>query len=108
MSTRTSDITISDYEFEGPYPDTSRLRHAAGVYAILDHRRDLKWWVIDVGESEDVRSRVDTHDRKNCWELHRQGTLGVAVLYTPGWTADQRRELERQVRRTFNPPCGDR
>lgn len=107
-TTATSGIRISGYDFEGPYTSTADLRHASGVYVILDRRSDGKWSVIDVGESGDVRTRIENHDRKSCWERHRQGTLGVAVLYTPGWSADQRRALESKVRQEFNPPCGER
>jgi hypothetical protein len=107
-STAASGIQISGYHFEGPYTSTGDLRHAAGVYVILDHRLDHKWWVIDVGESEDVRTRIENHDRKSCWQRHRQGTIGVAVLYTPGWMPEHRRQLESRIRREFNPPCGER
>ncbi|TVQ79775.1 MAG: hypothetical protein EA380_04035 [Phycisphaeraceae bacterium] len=110
MNQRTTSrsIRIKGYDFEGPYTHTANLRNAAGVYVVLDYRSDEKWWVIDVGESEDVRARIESHDRKSCWERHRQGTLGVAVLYTSGWTAEQRRQLESQIRIEYTPPCGDR
>ena len=29
-------ITISSYEFEGPYATTTDLRDSAGIYVILD------------------------------------------------------------------------
>lgn len=103
-----SSITIEGHRFEGPYTDTSRLKDQAGVYVILDRRADGRWHVIDVGESEQVKTRVESHDRKDCWERHRQGTLGVAVVYTPGWTAAQRRALESRIRQTYSSPCGDR
>jgi hypothetical protein len=101
-------IEISGFSFEGPYTSTVYLKHAQGVYAILDKRRDGKWWVIDVGESEDVKDRVDNHDRKPCWERNRQGELGVAVLYTSGWAASQRQALESRIRDAFSPACGIR
>lgn len=101
-------IEISGYTFEGPYTDTTYLKHQAGVYVILDKRGDGKWWVIDVGESEGVKERVDNHDRKPCWTRNHQGQLGVAVLYTPGWTANQRRALESRIREAFSPACGVR
>lgn len=101
-------ITIQGHSFEGPFTDTSHLQDKPGVYSILDKRRGAKWSVIDVGESEAVKNRVENHDRKDCWEHNRQGTLGVAVLYTPGWSAAQRRALESKIREAFAPVCGVR
>ena len=101
-------MKISGYDFEGPHTDTANLKHAAGVYVILCKRSDGQWYVIDVGESTDVRERIDNHDRKDCWKRNCQGTLGVAVLYTPGWTLEQRHALERKIRDEFSPACGER
>jgi DNA-binding transcriptional regulator PaaX len=101
-------IEISGYSFEGPYTSMAYLKHLQGVYTILDKRWDGKWHVIDVGESEDVKDRVENHDRKPCWERNRQGELGVGVLYTPGWSAEGRRSLEVRIRAAFSPACGVR
>lgn len=101
-------IEISGYSFEGPYTNTGYLKNEQGVYAILDKQPSGTWTVIDVGESEDVKDRVENHDRKDCWERNRQGTLGVAVLYTRGWTSSQRRILEERIREAFSPACGVR
>ncbi len=101
-------ISIEGYSFEGPYTGTSYLRDEGGVYVILDKRPGGKWIVIDVGESETVKSRVENHERKSCWERNRQGTLGVAVLYTSRWSAAQRRGLEWKIREAFAPVCGIR
>ena len=99
-------IGLGRWTFEGPYTNTASLRETAGVYAILDNRSDGKWYVIDVGESEQVKSRVEIHDRKPCWTRHRRGTLGVAVLYAPRSSDAQRRIVEREVRSQYSPPCG--
>lgn len=104
----TKAIRIEGYDFEGPYTTTNELRDEAGVYVILDWRSDKRWHVIDVGESSGVKTRVENHDRKGCWTRHQQGVLGVAVYYTSGWTADQRRILEGRIRDSYNPPCGER
>ena len=99
-------ISLSQWTFEGPYTSTANLRDQGGVYAILDRRWDEKWHVLDVGESSQVKTRVENHDRSDCWASSRQGTLGYAVLYTPGWTADQRRAAESKIRAAFSPVCG--
>ena len=101
-------IRIGGFDFEGPFTDTSRLRHGQGVYCILDQRADGKYYVVDVGESEDVLTRIENHDRSDCWRRNQQGTLTVAVLYTPGMSADRRRAIESTLREQFAPVCGVR
>lgn len=106
--TNSKRITILQHPFAGPYTNTASLKDRAGIYAICDHRLDGKWYILDVGESTRVKTRVENHDRAACWRRNRRGTLGVAVLYTPGWSADQRRALESRIRDYFDPVCGKR
>ena len=101
-------ISICGYQFEGPYTNMTYLKNRAGVYVILDKRSNGKWTVIDVGESTEVRDRVENHDRTSCWQNNRLGTLGVAAYYTTGWTPQQRRSLEAEIRAAYSPACGVR
>lgn len=101
-------IMIYGYEFQGPYRDLAGLEHAQGIYCILDHRSDGKYYFIDVGESEDVLTRVENHDRSVCWERNRQGSLTVAVLYTRSMNIERRRAIESAVRDQYKPVCGVR
>ena len=101
-------IVFSGYRFEGPHTNVAALRNAAGVYVICDKRTDGRWYVLDVGESSRVRDRIESHERSACWQRHAQGPIGVAVLYTPGWTDSQRRGLESRIRDDYAPPCGER
>src|SRR5258708_6856656 len=99
ISRSESMITISGYNFEGPYTNTASLADNAGVYVILTRAHTTeKWTVIDIGESTEVKSRIANHDRKPSWSHNSQGTVAAAVLYTPGWTGDQRRALESSLR----------
>ncbi len=100
-------IKIGNYNFEGPYPSVSSLRDESGVYAIIDERPAANI-VVDVGESSTVKSRVEGHDRKDCWNRNKLGTLKVAVLYTPNKQQSGRMEIEQEIRRNFRPSCGDR
>ena len=100
-------IEFAGYSFEGPYTDTVYLKDEPGVYVILDQRSDSLWYALDVGESTQVKTRIENHDRKECWDSNQLGTRGYAVLYTPGWTDDQRRTLEQEVREKLSPPCGE-
>lgn len=100
-------VTIGRYNFEGPYASTNYLQERAGVYAIVDDRSGTLQ-LIDVGESATVKSRVENHERGNCWTRNRIGTLKVAVLYTPGLQQAGRMQLEQEIREHYNPVCGVR
>lgn len=98
-------ISVGDYTFNGPYDSTDPIEDRSGVYAIHCHRED-KYYLIDVGESAEVKLRLDTHDRKNCWQEECQGTLTYSVKYTPNLQQAGRMEIEQAIRDRFNPPCG--
>lgn len=99
-------ITIGNYSFEGPYTTTDNLEDRSGVYAILCNANN-QYRLIDVGESATVKTRVDNHDRKDCWKRNCSGTLSVAVLYTPNQQQAGRIAIEQAIRQQFNPPCGE-
>lgn len=73
-------IKIGDYYFEGPYYSEASLENRSGVYAILCGNSNR---VIDIGESAKVKSRIEDHDRKDCWKRNCSETIKYAVLYTP-------------------------
>lgn len=95
-------INIGNYTFEGPYGDTTYLKNQSGVYAILCSNNG-EYHVVDLGESETIKSRVENHDRKSCWDRNCNGNLTVAVLYTP-----DRQLIEQIIRKIYNFPCGER
>lgn len=100
-------INISGYQFEGPYTQTDYFKDDAGIYAILTRGQATDpWTVLDIGESDQIKSRIANHDRKNCWNRNNLGTVAAAVLYTPGWTAKQRCNLESSLRAQYTPTCG--
>ncbi len=98
-------IQIGKYNFEGPFESTSALREQSGVYAILGGNGNGTWKVIDIGESQGVRSRVESHDREDCWKRQRHPRLAYAAYYC---NAQERMRIEQELRAQFNPPCGDR
>lgn len=100
-------ITIGKYTFDGPYTSIDRLEDRSGVYAIIC-QREGKNYLIDVGESATVKSRVETHDRKNCWERKCQGTLAMAAYYTPNLQQPGRMAIEQEIRNQHSVPCGER
>lgn len=99
-------IIIDKYSFDGPYNiSTESLEDRAGVYAVLC-KKNGKYYPIDVGESATVKTRIKTHDRKNCWEKNCQGTLLVAVYYTPHIQQSGRMAIEQGIRNQYDLPCG--
>lgn len=97
-------IPIGRYTADGPYINTTGLRHASGVYVILGGSTGAtKLDVVDIGESEDVRGRVDSHDRVPCWRRQGHATLSAAAIYC---NERERMMIERELRKQFDPPCG--
>lgn len=101
-------ITIGRYRFEGPVYRKSDLKDAPGVYSVLDDKGAQGFTVLDVGESEQIRTRVENHDREPCWIRNYQGRICFAALYMPGSSKSQRQAVEEELRRQFSPSCGAR
>jgi hypothetical protein len=101
-------ITIGRYRFDGPVYNKASLRDAPGVYAVLDDRGCQRFIVLDVGESEQIRTRIENHDREDCWRQSMCGKRCYAALYMPGSSKEQRQAVEGDLRRQYSPTCGVR
>lgn len=96
-------INLKSYPFDGPFDNTGPLHHQSGVYAILGKRpTDTQYRVLDIGESQSLRERVENHDRKPCWQGH-QVPLYVAAYYCNEAT---RMKVEQELRAHYQPACG--
>lgn len=95
------------YEFEGPYVSTEDLEDRSGVYAILCERYS-ELSLIDVGEASAVKSRVENHERKECWENNCAGAIRYAVYYIEYGKKPSRVEVEQDIRDNYDLPCGER
>ena len=100
-------FTVGKYEFAGPFNSTNQLEERSGVYVIVCSVNG-QYQPVDCGESATVKSRVDNHDRGNCWNANCSGTLMVAVLYTPNLQSAGRVAIEQDIRRQYTFPCGQR
>lgn len=98
-------IRIGNYNFDGPHGQTSNIQPHSGVYVILGKTGGTSWSVVDVGESGNVRERIECHDRADCWKRHGHRELTAAVLYV---AERDRMLIEREIRNSYTPPCGDR
>lgn len=100
-------MNIANYQFDGPYTTIANFEDISGVYVILCYS-DAKYTAIDCGESATIKSRLENHDRKDCWKRNCSGTICFAVLYTPGLQSAGRVDIEQKIRQIYNPPCGKR
>jgi len=96
-------ITVGDYSFDGPFSDPASLKDQSGVYVIHDCRQG-KYYVIDVGETKEVQSRVSNHKRSSCWNEKSSGTLTYSGLYV---NETERMKIEKQLREQYDPACGE-
>lgn len=102
-------IQIGNQSFEGPFSNTFSLQHKSGVYVILAQNDITNYEVLDVGESSDIKFRVENHDRQFCW-VHNAKNRSIAycAYYTNGYSETVRLQLETNIRNVYKPKCGER
>lgn len=100
-------FTVGKYEFDGPFSSTNQLQDRSGIYVIVCAVNN-QYQPLDCGESATVKSRVEDHERADCWKRNCNGTLMVAVLYTPNTQSAGRVAIEQEIRGKFAFPCGQR
>lgn len=100
-------IIIEDYTFDGPFAFKEKLKERPGVYAILCLMGSQKHFLIDIGESENIREAIEYHDRKNCWVKNCKGSILVAALYTQEMDSQGRKDIESHIRSREFAPCGN-
>jgi hypothetical protein len=98
-------LQIGGYEFNGPYRDWTSLLEESGVIVVLGGNGVGEWHVVDIDESDNLRRRVEGHERMPKWRACNHLMLVVAALYV---TAPERMIIEQELRAQYNPPCGGR
>lgn len=103
----TLKITVGgkEYVFNGPYSQTADLKSDSGTYVVTTKKKSGDHKIIDVGESANVKSRVENHDRADCWANEQKNGL-----FYSGYYCDEtsRMKLGDDIRNAFSPPCGER
>ena len=94
-----------DYHFEGAYTDPNKLQTSAGVYVIWCKDGEM-WTKLDVGESDNVRDRVNNHERADCWIENCSGTIYYSATYISD--PEERSNLEQKIRDSEKVACGER
>ena len=98
-------IEIGNYSFEGCYSGAAYLEDKPGLYAIFCKTYE-KNVLIDIGESKNIKSRVEDNERSSCWRRNCASALGYAALYTPKLGEKERQKIEQEIRDEHNPVCG--
>ena len=104
-------VTISNRSFSCVPLIQADLRDVAAVYVILCVAQGGSWIVLDVGQTGELGSRIDDHDRRQCWSRNcASGNIWVCVYPMPSdrYSRQERLNLEAEVRRQYNPLCGRR
>ena len=97
-------IKLSKYSFTGPIASFDKIKDKSGVYAIVCNV-DSEYFLIDVGESLKLRTRIENHDKKDCWEKNCKGQLKIFVHYTLFLKQPGRILIEQELRELFHPDC---
>lgn len=97
-------LKICDYDFQ-VLEKIDDLDESPGIYAVITVKGNNAS-LVDVGESENLKSRILKHDRVNCWGKYENDGLAVAVHYMDEARETERIEIERTIREQYQPPCG--
>lgn len=99
-------VFIGGYSFDGPYDSPSKFDAAAGVF-VVHTGEGGEAVVVDVDEAEDVRTAAEVHPRMPCWQQNVKGPARFSVLYTYRFSEEERRYVVRDVRKVYEPLCGE-
>jgi len=99
-------VLIGNYTFCGVYRSTDEMDNYSGVYAILNEKGG-KTYIIDVDESDKVKTSIENHDRKPCWDENRKGAPAFAVYWTSNRDPQERKAIEQEIRGQYGVPCGE-
>lgn len=97
-------MKLGEYSLTGPIASIDKLKDRSGVYAMIC-KADGEYFVIDIGESSKLRTRIENYDKKDCWIKSCNGQLLIFVHYTPFLHQQRRIHIEQGLRELFHPDC---
>lgn len=97
-------IKLGKYSFTGPVKSIDKIKDRAGIYAIVCYI-DNEYFLIDVGESSKLRTRIENHNKQDCWAEHCNRQLMIFVHYTPFVKQSGRIHIEQELSELFHPDC---
>ena len=97
-------IKLGHHSFYGPVTSVDKIRARSGVYTIVCNV-EREYFLVDVGESSRVRTRIENHENKDCWTKNCTGQLQIYVHYTPFLKQKERIHIEQELRELYQPEC---
>jgi hypothetical protein len=97
-------IKLGKYSFTGPFASVDQVKDRSGVYAIVC-TVDGEYFLLDIGESLKLRTRIENYDKKDCWSKYCNGRLTIYAHYTPFLKQQDRIIIEHELRELFRPDC---
>jgi hypothetical protein len=97
-------IKLGKYLFTGPIASIDKLKDRPGVFAIICNV-DNEYFLIDVGESSKLRTRIENHYKKDCWIKNCDGQVIIYVRYTTFLKQQSRIIIEQELKALFHPNC---
>ncbi len=110
MSNNSTNLSIGGYSFKCVSLSDADFNDIAAIYVIICVDSYGKWVVLDVGQSGEVGSRIDSHERKKCWQQYcSNGSIWVCVHKMPSsqYSKSDRLEREKELRNKLDPKCGE-
>lgn len=107
----SQNVTIGDQTFVCVPLKDADFKDVAAIYVILCVQQGGVWTVLDVGQTGELGTRIDSHDRRACWERNCPGkNIWVCVYPMPSsrYTKEDRLEFEQSLRTKYDPSCGKR
>lgn len=99
-------IKLGKYNFEGPYDAARFMVEKPGVFVVLckDLRNEGKFYILDVDQSDTIRTCAMNHPRQVEWvkKCHGLGKLAVAVYYTELMKKEDRDKIVSYIRDLYN------
>jgi predicted GIY-YIG superfamily endonuclease len=86
------------------YPFGQSLKAEAGNYIYAKLNREGKWVPLYIGETEDLDTRVATHEKREC--VRNNGVTHIHSHLTSGARSVRLAE-ETDIRGNFETPCND-
>lgn len=105
------ELNIGGYPFACVGLADADFREVAAIYAVICVSEDHSWTVLDVGQSGELRQRIDAHDRMQCWEekcASKNIWVCIHRMLSSQYTKEERLKLENYLRQNLNPLCGSR
>ncbi len=94
-------MPIEGYQFSGPYNlYETRFSEVGAVYVISDTSLNP----VDVGQTHNLKQRMQSHDREDCWLSNAKGSVQVYAKAIA--SLNERLQLESKIRSKHSFTCG--